>query len=498
MRFPALVDGDSTVKQRAVKGAAATVAGQACSFLATMASTLILARLLDPMDFGLIAMVTAVTGFFALFQDAGLSTATEVRGDVTNQQISTLFWINTALGTAVAASIALCSPLIAWFYGEPRLAGISIAFGSLSLLGGVAAQHQALLRRSMRFYAVASIQACSAFGSLVAGVGTALAGCGIWSLVIMNLTNAVINCALSLWLSGWWPGLPARNSGVASLVRFGGAMTFSKFTSVVGGAADRILIGRFLGSEALGLYTRAQALLFQPVQQLLPPLSSVAVPALSRLRSNDTTYGRTILRILEVVALISSFAAAWMLLSADWLVLILLGEKWAASSEIFRFFAVTAFTLPTSTVVSWVLITRSRSRELMLYGVLNNLILVGSIAAALPWGLAAVAMSYSLSGLLLRVPLLYYLVGKCGPLNAWELARVTGPGVILGGIVVLALYQLRAGLLNVRPVYCVVATLLGVAACYVVIAATTNWGWNATKAVAAVARQLKVHSATPK
>src|SRR5687767_5349859 len=159
------------LKGRSVRGGAVTLLNRAGNFVITTATTVFLARLLDPADFGLLAMVFAMTGFIQIFRDMGLSTATLQRETITHDQVSTLFWINTALGAAISVlSAVVLAPLVAWFYGEPRLYAVTAVMGLTFLLSGLNCQHGALLRRRMQFGLLTAVELSSlALGGL-AGV----------------------------------------------------------------------------------------------------------------------------------------------------------------------------------------------------------------------------------------------------------------------------------------------------------------------------------------
>ncbi len=168
--------------RRTIRGGAVTLTAQGAKFVLRMGSMAVLARLLTPADFGVIAMVTVITGFVEMFKDAGLSTATVQRATITHAQISTLFWINVALSVGVTATVAGLAPAIAWFYDDPRLTAVTLTLAGTMIFGGLAVQPQALLRRQMQFGRLATIE----IASLVAGIGTACAmavqGFGYWGL----------------------------------------------------------------------------------------------------------------------------------------------------------------------------------------------------------------------------------------------------------------------------------------------------------------------------
>ncbi|MGD0900434.1 MAG: oligosaccharide flippase family protein, partial [Thermoguttaceae bacterium] len=146
------------LKGRSVRGGAASLVGQVAYFLMRLGSMAVLARILTPGDFGLVAMATAITGFVEMFKDAGLSLATVQRAEITHAQVSILFWINVALSAGLMLLVAAIAPAVAWFYGDSRLIAITLVVAGAFLFGGVGIQHAALLRRQMRFGTLATVQ----------------------------------------------------------------------------------------------------------------------------------------------------------------------------------------------------------------------------------------------------------------------------------------------------------------------------------------------------
>ena len=194
------------LRQRALFGGVATAGGHAGRVALMVGATLVLSRLLRPADFGLVAMVTSITGFSNMFLDFGLSTATIQREDVRHDQVTTMFWINLAISLFIGLVIAALAPAIVWFYGEPRLLGITLALAAAALLAGLSVQHQAILRRQMRYGALVGRDlAATACG---AGVAVLLAwrGAGYWSLVAQQVVLVAVRTALVWVASRWRPG----------------------------------------------------------------------------------------------------------------------------------------------------------------------------------------------------------------------------------------------------------------------------------------------------
>src|SRR5439155_2816771 len=191
------------LKGRTISSGLITIAAQGIKFALNLASIMVLARLLTPRDFGLYAMVTTIMGYVVTFKDAGLSTATVQREGITHAQVSNLFWINVAISGATTVILAASSPLVAWFYREPRLVGITLTLSSTFLLNGVTVQHTALLNRQMRFKAIGFIQVGSMLIGVSLGIGMALLNYNYWALVISNVAT-LIATAVFTWIAIPW------------------------------------------------------------------------------------------------------------------------------------------------------------------------------------------------------------------------------------------------------------------------------------------------------
>jgi O-antigen/teichoic acid export membrane protein len=413
----------SNLPERAVSSGLVTAAAQGAKFFLNLGSAVILARLLSPEEFGLVGMVLAITGLLGLFKEAGLSTATVQSATITQAQVSGLFWINVALGAIVAAFCIFIAPVVAWFYGDPRLTAIMSALSGVFLLSASTVQHQALLIRQMRFRAKAIIEVTSMGAGVVVACVLAFAGYRYWSLVALQLVVAGTTLIMTWWASGWRPSIPARRSGVAPLLRFGAHLTASDLVGRLAASSDNILIGRFFGAASLGLYTRANVLLARPLEQLLSPISAVLIPVLSRLQSDPVRYRLTYLRAYDTLALLTFCFSGMCLGLSEPLVLLLLGDEWSAAVPLFAAFTLVALSLPLSVAVSWLLMSQGRGRDLLDAYLLLSVITVAAFLSGLPWGPLGVVIALAIASLFIRLPILYYLAGQRGPVGARDLWR---------------------------------------------------------------------------
>lgn len=412
------------LRKRAVSGAVVTAAAQAAKFVINLLSAIVLARLLMPEDFGLVAMVTTVTGFLRVFKDAGLSTATIQKAEITHAQVSNLFWINVGVSAGLSLLVAATAPLIAWFFREPRLVAVTLALASAFAISGAVVQHQALLNRQLRFRAIAVIDIVSALVGLLVGIVMAWLKFKYWALVGMQLSTSLAELGLTIWVSGWRPQRPTRRSGTKSMLRFGASLTVASVIRRIATSCDTLMIGRWHGVDAVGLYSRAAVLFLRPVDQLIVPLESVVTPVLSRLQGDPERYRRTFLQVYGAVAFFSfPFAALFLALSRP-LVLVVLGPKWEAAVPVFAWFTVAALYLPLYYAVMWLLNTQGRGRDIMTTGAIFSITTVGAVVAGLPFGPVGVAAALSGVGLLVRLPVQFRIVGRTGPVSTADLWSV--------------------------------------------------------------------------
>lgn len=400
----------SDLRGHTVRGGKATIAAQAFSVLLNLASVVVLSRLLTPADFGLIAMVTALTGLATMFRDAGLSIPTIQRESVSHEQVSNLFWINVALSFALMLAIAALAPAIASFYGEARLTEICLAVAAIFFLGGLGIQHQALLRRQMRFRELARIQIVSSALGLTAAVAAALAGAGYWALAVQMATTEAVNLSLTWLYCRWLPGRPRRTEGTRSMVTFGGYMTFLGIFSYLGRNADNVFVGHYLGSQAVGLYSKAYGLLMLPIQQISAPIAAVAMPVLSRLQGQPEEYRVFFRRILSLVYFTSFPLIAWMIICRQEIILIALGPQWLDAVPIFLALAVSGLCQPVGNVSGLLFVTLGRARPMLAWGIIGNLWLVAGIVVGLPYGVLGVALGYSVATVLMMLPLMLFSI----------------------------------------------------------------------------------------
>jgi len=380
------------------------VGSQAATFLLRVGSLMVLARLLDPKDFGLVGMVTAVIGVLSLFRDFGLSTATVQRASVTDEQLSTIFWINLLVGGLLALLTLAIAPVVAIFYHEPRLTWVTAILATSFFTNAAGVQHSSLLQRQMRFAVLAAIEIISLVISTAVGIGMALRGYGYWALVAMAAISPVVS-TLCMWLATRWiPGAPRKGVGIRSMMRFGGTITLNGLVVYVAYNLEKVLLGRYWGAETVGVYGRSYQLINIPTDNLNYAVGGVAFSALSRLQDEPSRLKSYFLKAYSLVLALTVPATILCALFANDLILVVLGPKWKDAVAIFRLLAPTILIFALINPLAWLLFSLGLVvRSLKIALVLAPLVITGYVLG-LPYGPTGVAFAYSLVMTLWVVP----------------------------------------------------------------------------------------------
>jgi PST family polysaccharide transporter len=375
-----------------------------------MGSMVVMARLLVPEDFGIVGMVTAVTGVLGMFIDVGLSSVTIQRTAISDEQISTLFWINMAIGATLGILTLVIAPILVAFYHEPRLYWVTVAFAIGFVFNGASQQHNALLQRQMRFVALSAIEILILLVSIVVGIAMALGGFGYWSLVGMAVAIPV-SFTISVWIAASWiPGMPRRGVGTRSMLHFGGTLTLKDLVGYLAYNAEKVLLGRFWGAEALGIYGRAYQLINIPVEQLNSAVGWVAFPALSRVRDDPDRFRSYFLRGYALVLGMTVPIIFACSLYADQIIGVLLGPKWTNAAPIFRILSPTVLAFALINPFGWMLMSTGQVRRSLNMALVSSPVVIAGYVAGLRYGPTGVAIGYSAAMVLLIAPMIAWAI----------------------------------------------------------------------------------------
>jgi PST family polysaccharide transporter len=392
------------LEKKAYRGGAFRLAGQIASIGLRLGSTVVLARLLEPRDFGLVAMVLAITGIYELFTSAGLSMATIQRAHISKEQITTLFYINVLLGALLAVLCVATAPLLVTLYSEPRLLWITAAMGIGFLFNCAGVQHVAMMHRELQYGPLSVIEMAALAAGVAAAVLMAMAGAGYWALVAMAILPPIVTTVCAWLYVGWLPGMPAWHPGTFELVKFGGTVTLNTLVVHVAFNMDKFLLGRYWGAEVLGLYGRAYALISFGSGALHSAVGPVVFAALSRMQDDAARNRAYFLKAYSLVNSATIPATLFCALYSEELVAVLLGPKWHEAAPIFRYLAPTVLVFGMITPFAWLLQSCGyQNRSLAMAFVIAGLV-IGAYVLGLPYGATGVALAYSAAMSLWALP----------------------------------------------------------------------------------------------
>jgi PST family polysaccharide transporter len=435
------------IGRRSRRGGSILLAAQGIRVLGQVATLVVLARLLPPSAFGLLAMVASLGAILDLVKEFGLSAATIQKPGISHAQVSALFWINTAAGALLGVGLMLAAPLLASFYGQPELEAVAEWLALGFVLSGLTVQHWALLRRQMRFSAIAGLETAADIAAFAVAIALALAGKGYWALVAQRLVAPGLLLVGSWALCRWRPARPAPAGGLLDLLRFGASVTASGLAMALARSVDQVLIGWLWGPAVLGLYERTTRLVLLPINTINAPVYAAGMPALSRLLDRPERYRSMFRQIMQKLALLTMPVFAIAAVLADWLVRILLGTAWAPAAPLVALFSVSAGYLPLLLALSLLYMTQGRSGEMLRASLIDAALCVAAILAGLPWGVTGVAASIAVVGLLVRLPVALWLATRCGPVAMDHVLTAVAPAACAAVVAAAATSALRYGVL---------------------------------------------------
>ena len=402
------VAGGSGMRQLAVRGAGATVFASALSVAVQMVATVVLARLLTPEDFGVVAMVTTFSLLLVNFGLNGFTEAIIQRESINRSLASNLFWINLSAGALLTLGFASAGKLLAEFYHDPRVAHVAVGISLTIFLTSTSVLHLALLKRAMRFFAASVNDIVAGAASVVVSIILAWMGWGYWALVAGAVARPLSQTIGAWLLCAWLPSLPRRVEGTGAMVRFGlniyGRFTVNYFSR----NTDNLLVGWRFGSGPLGFYKKAYDLFLLSACQLVSPLTSVATSALSRLQRDSAQYRRYLLGALGVTAFVGMALGADLTLIGRDVIRLVLGPGWDTAGRIFTFFGPGVGIMLLYSTHGWIHLSIGTADRWFRWVFVEFGVTLLLFIVTLHWGPEGIAAAWTASFWILTIPAFWY------------------------------------------------------------------------------------------
>lgn len=396
-----------SLRARTITGVGWTSGAKSAQHVVQFGLSIVLMRSLGPDAFGLIAMIMVFEGFVAIFGELGFSSALVQRQDLREEHRSTTFWLNLGLAGVLAALTYLAAPLLAAFYSEPRLAPLTTWMSLSFLLSAPGFVPRALLQKALRFDVLAKADVAALVVSGAAALAVAGAGGGAWSLVTQQLVSAAATSAVLLWLGGWHPRRRWSQQALRELLGYGAGLTGFKLINYWARSADKLLIGKLLGSEALGLYSRAYSLMMLPLTHIVSVLTPVMLPALSSMQGDRPRVRWAFLRVINLLTFVTFPMTLGLVVVAEPFVLGLLGANWKGVIPLTQILAFVGLTQTLCNPTGWIYTSQGRTDWMFWWavGAGGFLVLAISIGVMLG-GVETVAVVYLIGHLIITIPCL--------------------------------------------------------------------------------------------
>ena len=396
------------LRRLAVRSGAATVSATFLALAVQMISTVILARLLAPSDFGVVTMATTLSLLLASF---GLNGFTEVIiqfEEIDKYTTSNLFWLNSGAGLVLAVMFAATGSLLGRFYGNPLVSNVAVGLSLGIFIAALSVIQIALLKRAMRFMATSANDVIGRAANTVVSILLAWRGWGYWSLVGGIVAQQLSVTIGAWWLCRWVPNLP-RRTGKTKVAAWFALKVYGRFClGYFAQNIDNLLVGWRFNAVALGFYKKAFDLFTLSGSQLIAPLHSVALASLSRLHQDPVRYRRYIGNSLGIIAFVGMAASADLTLVGKDVVRLVLGPRWFESGKIFELFGPGIGVMLLCGTFGWIHISLGKPERWFRWSLVELGFTISLFLGALHWGPSGIAAAWSIAYWTLLIPGFWY------------------------------------------------------------------------------------------
>ena len=319
-----------------------TTAATGIRTLIQLAQVSILARLLLPTDYGLMAIVSVVLAFAGIFSDGGLNSAYVQRQNVSNEERSSLFWLNIFTSCSLTALLIILSPLFAIWFQDPRLSFILMLSATTFIIGALGQQIRMNAEKRLDFKVLMIAESTAALIGLIVAISTASYGLGVYSLVWGGLSNTASSSTLA-WIflaKGWRPQWHFCLADLRGYLGFGVSLMSNNLVNEINRNIDLLLGGRMLSSAALGLYSLPRQFVFQIQGAVNPIVTRVGFPLIAQVQSDIPAVRAIYLKTLNLTSSINAPIYISIAFFAPEIIYILLGEQWISATQILRLLAI--------------------------------------------------------------------------------------------------------------------------------------------------------------
>jgi PST family polysaccharide transporter len=396
------------LKSQAIRGASVNIAAQSVAIACQTVGAVVLARLLGPADFGLVALVTAFSIWIANFGVNGFTEYIIYRPDLSRDEVVSIYWLHILIGSALTAGFVGFGFALVGIYRQPALSGIAAVMGTSFVFYALSTTPLALLKREMKFAKVALAELSGVLLSYILAVGAAVAGFHYWAIVIRQLTPPAVLVAAAWILNPWRPRGRVQVKKALSSLKYAVKVYVNLALGFLSNGLDKVLLGKFHGASLVGNYDRAYSIFSMPAAQLLTPLHNVALASLSRLQNDKAKFSAYFAKAISLVSFPGVLASVLLTILAHDLVALLLGRNWVEAGFVVLALGpgIAAQLLYGSS--AWLHLSLGTPDRWLRWNFVAGAITVILFVLAAPRGAVAMAAALSARNYILVVPAIWY------------------------------------------------------------------------------------------
>lgn len=389
----------SNFKHRIIGALGWALSSQISTEMLRFGVTLVLVRLLSPRDYGLNALAGTVIGFVQIFNSLGFSQALIQKQDVTSADYSTAFWSTLLLGLLLCGAVFLVAPLAAFFFEEPLVDPILKVAALGFVLSALGAMQLAQLQKALAFKQIMLVELLTALFAGIASIALAMKGFGVWSLIIGGLVGQALALPVLWKMSTWKPRIVFSKRAFSELFSFGAHLTAGGIVNYLMRNIDKLIIGKVLGSTALGYYSLAYSLMLKPLQYISANVGRVLFPALSSIKDDLDKTRKVYLKAVHFISLITFPMMAGLLFTAPSVVEVVYGSKWMPVVPVLQILCLVGAIQSLGTTVGTIYLSQGRADLQMKYAIIFAPIVIGAFFIGVHWGIEGVAAAYAIATL---------------------------------------------------------------------------------------------------
>lgn len=434
------------IKTLSISGGMVSLASKVLISIIQLIGVTIMARLLIPEDYGLVAMVTALIQILEHFREFGITNAIVQEPTIDHQRINSIFWLSIGMALALFALTSALAPVVCTIYKKPELFNITIVLATGFIITNIGSVHWAIMMRNMRFKTLAIIQCLGMVLAVIAGVFFSAQGYGYWSIIIFLMIPRLVQ-AIGPWLfCSWRPSFSFKPARTGKMLSIGGFLMLYNLVFYFAVSLDAVLIGIFFKEHYLGLYSRAMRLILMCSSIIYGSAVNVVISSLSRLRDHPDQFRKMFLAAIYIITAMTIPFCLCFLLEPSAIISGLFGRQWNQAAPYLRLLAPIAILLPLNKSCEMIYISTGRTKGLFVWGVFFSLIMITAFTVGINFGINGLASAYSIAMVITLIPG-WFFATKTTVLSLYDIANAIRP-VVFATFLALIVYISTNHLIN--------------------------------------------------